>query len=665
MTYLSPKPPLSIGTLIHNRYQILQVLGQGGFGRTYLAQDRNRFSETCVLKEFFPADTDLTSLAKARSLFQREARVLYDLRHPQIPEFREQFEWSQQLFLVQEYIPGKTYAQLLKERLAIGATFSEAEVRQLMTQVLPVLTYLHDRQIVHRDIAPDNIIQRETDQLPVLIDFGAVKELANRISQVGGSTPTVIGKPAYAPPEQMQQGDAKPSSDLYALAATAVVLLTGKAPEKLYDAFNCRWQWQSEVTVNPDFAAWLNQMLHFRPEARFYSAVAAFKALQSITSAPVQPVVRPVTPSQLPTQAIGQRIPPLPIAQPDQPAILWQPLFIKTGKLLFRVGRWSLKLVSKTIWLVWQIILSVVPKWVLFLALVTGVFWGYRHLTKQPVPFPKLPNLQLPKLSPPKAKPTNRLSSVTNLSQSERSRRDALLNRMSKMGVPAEFFYDYVDTQFRTRHPEFQTKALSDSSKERALREDWYRIGETLLQQLDSLDRPARQKLSRFNASDAATRRSQLRQLNLSEGALDVLADARLRHLFPNNSALPDLHASQLKQAIATDYITQLQAQQGIEKYDRDRIGTQWSDQHRKRLNPGTGDVYLIPLKTGQNLEFAFQGEGRLRMFAYSRDSKPLLQNMGDGTHRITSREEDGYYELIVVSKEPDTKQYRLDFKVQ
>ncbi|HIK15295.1 MAG TPA: serine/threonine protein kinase [Leptolyngbyaceae cyanobacterium M33_DOE_097] len=665
MTYLSPKPPLSIGTLIHNRYQILQVLGQGGFGRTYLAQDRNRFSETCVLKEFFPADTDPAAMTKARSLFQREAKVLYNLRHPQIPEFREQFEWEHQLFLVQEYIPGQTYAQLLKERLAIGAAFSEAEVRQLMTQVLPVLMYLHDRQIVHRDIAPDNIIQREADRLPVLIDFGAVKELANRISQAGISTPTVIGKPAYAPPEQMQHGDAKPSSDLYALAATAVVLLTGKAPDQLYDAFNCRWKWQSEVTVSPDFAAWLNQMLHFRPEARFYSAIAALKALQSLTSMPVQPIARPVVSSQMPTQAIGQRLPSMPVAQPNQAAMQWQPLFVKTGKLLFRLGRWSLRLVGKTIWLVWQVILSVVPKWVLFLALLTGGFWGYRQLTNQPITFPKLPTFELPKISPPKAKPTNRLPSATNLSQPERSRRDALLNRMSEMGVPAEFFYDYVDTQFRTRHPEFQTKALSDSSKERALREDWYRIGETLLQQLDRLDRPARQQLSRFDAGDQSTRRSQLRQLNLSEGALDVLADTRLRHLFPNYSALPDLHANQLKHAIATHYITQFQSHQGIEKYDRDRLGTQWGDQHRKRLNPGTGNVYLIPLKTGQNLEFTFQGEGRLRMFAYSRDSKPLLKNVGDGTHRIKSREEDGYYELIVVSKEPDTKQYRLGFKVQ
>ncbi len=559
------QPPLAIGTLLLKRYQLLQVLGQGGFGRTYLAQDHHRFSEYCVLKEFFPADSDPAFLAKARSLFQREARVLYDLRHPQIPEFREQFEFDQRLFLVQQHVPGKTYAQLLQERLADGSRFSEVEIRQFLSQTLPVLTYLHQHHIIHRDIAPDNIIQRETDHLPVLIDFGAVKELARCMSQPAGIAPTLIGKPAYAPPEQMQTGKAQPSSDLYALAATAIVLLTGKPPDQLYDAYNCRWQWQETITVSRELTDWLNQMLHPRPEARFHSAVAALSALQSLAPIPLARSV-PVALSQLPTQAVGQR-PIIPSVGTPPQRVLFSP-WLAIARPLMRLSRQllrlGLRLGGRLLWWLWRGISLFVPRWVLILALITSGYWGYRQLTGQPLTLAQRPDLRLPRLpSWPWSKPTPSAlpQGASRLTAAEVKRREALLQRLEQLGVPATFFYEYVDAQFGQKHPNLAGKGLSASPQDQRLREDWYRIGETLLQRLERLNPSMRQKLGQFTAAEVAQYQQRLKQLNLPKVEFERAVEQQFQTLFPNGRSLPDRQAEQLKQAIAGDYLTQLEKQ--------------------------------------------------------------------------------------------------------
>jgi serine/threonine protein kinase len=291
------QPPISIGTVLQNRYRILSILGQGGFGRTYLAEDQGRFNELCALKEFIPNQTSDFALEKSRELFQREASILYQIQHPQVPQFRATFQEDQRLFLVQDYVEGKTYRDLLNDRQIHGKAFTESEVLKLLQQLIPVLAHLHSKGIIHRDITPDNIILRERDQVPVLIDFGVVKEIAAR-TQMNLTTPqpvttarqsTTVGKMGYAPSEQMQTGRAYPSSDFYALAVTAVVLLTGKEPPDLYDDSMLTWHWQQWTTVRPEFAQVLNRMLSYRPGDRFQTASEVAQALQRLTSPTAMP----------------------------------------------------------------------------------------------------------------------------------------------------------------------------------------------------------------------------------------------------------------------------------------------------------------------------------------------------------------------------------------
>jgi serine/threonine protein kinase len=279
------QPPIPSGTLLQQRYRVTKVLGQGGFGRTYLAQDTGCFDEMCVLKEFSPNDRGRDAMKKSKELFQREAQVLYQIDHPQIPKFRANFEEQRRLFLVQEYAEGKTVAKTLSDRLKNSTTFTEAEAVDFLQNMLPVLSHIHNMGIIHRDISPDNIIFRDRDRLPVLIDFGVVKagvtqlEVSTQIHQG-----TTVGKAGYAPGEQLQTGEAYANSDLYALAVTVVVMMTGRKPESLIDKSTMTWKWHQWVpTLTPWFAKILNKMLSRAPNSRYQSATEVAQALRSVS----------------------------------------------------------------------------------------------------------------------------------------------------------------------------------------------------------------------------------------------------------------------------------------------------------------------------------------------------------------------------------------------
>ncbi|PSB67306.1 hypothetical protein C7B61_06880, partial [filamentous cyanobacterium CCP1] len=281
---------LSPGTFVDRRYQVKCVLGRGGFGRTYLAADERRFGELCVLKEFVPKHQGDSVIAqKLHELFHREAQILHQLNHPQIPKFFAVFEENNRLFIAQEYIDGKTYWRLLQERQKRGKAFSQLEVFQWLQHLLPVLSYLHHQNIVHRDISPDNIMLPRDGGLPVLIDFGVVKQAAPHWYEISSINPdgsveasVSVGKLGYAPYEQIRIGQCSPRSDLYALAVTAAVLLTAKSPNHLIDPKSLEWKWKSLVRVEPEFVQILEMMMAEKPQDRYPSADRVLEDLAAI-----------------------------------------------------------------------------------------------------------------------------------------------------------------------------------------------------------------------------------------------------------------------------------------------------------------------------------------------------------------------------------------------
>ena len=286
----SPKNPstarkcLACGAslLLRERYRVSGTLGKGGFGTTFLAHDEGLPGcPPCVIKQLQPTTEAPHVMQMARDLFAREAKILGKIgNHPQLPRLLDYFEARNDFFLVQEYIHGSTLQKEVKTR---GA-FSEAGTKQFLSEVLPVMQYIHRNQVIHRDIKPANLIRRDADKRLVLIDFGAVKDKVNTVkaSEESGHTALTayaVGTPGYAPPEQMAMRPVY-ASDIYAIGVTCLYLLTAKSPKEMsYDPQSGEILWQDHVQVSDHFAGVLSKMLEISVRHRYSSADAILRDL--------------------------------------------------------------------------------------------------------------------------------------------------------------------------------------------------------------------------------------------------------------------------------------------------------------------------------------------------------------------------------------------------
>lgn len=274
--------------LLRNRYRIMQPLGGGGFGRTFLAEDEDKLKEHCVVKQLAPQLQGTNALHKATELFHAEARRLQQLgEHPQIPTLYAYFGQDQYLYLVQQLIQG----QSLRQELIQQGTFNETKIWELLSELLPVLKFVHENQVIHRDIKPDNIMRRSphstgTGGNLVLIDFGVAKQLtATSVEHTG----TSIGSYGYAPLEQMKYGFAYPASDLFSLGVTCFTLLTGIQPSHLYMEAGYSWvtSWREHLKspISAKLEQVLDKLLQKEIEQRYQSANAV---LEDLPNQPLQ-----------------------------------------------------------------------------------------------------------------------------------------------------------------------------------------------------------------------------------------------------------------------------------------------------------------------------------------------------------------------------------------
>ncbi|MGD1904699.1 MAG: tetratricopeptide repeat protein [Leptolyngbyaceae cyanobacterium] len=268
--------------ILGGRYRILYHLGGGGFGQTYLAEDRHLPGQPqCVVKRLQPRTTDSVSLESARRLFDAEADALYQLgSHAQIPRLLAHFEENTQFYLVQEYVEGT----LLTEEIRSGQQLSEAQVIDLLQDLLGTLRSVHEQQVIHRDIKPSNLIRRHSDRKVVLIDFGAVKQVSSQPIEMNGqvSITVAIGSLGYMPNEQLA-GQPTLSSDIYAIGMLAIQALTGLEPKRLpKDPRTSEIMWRELVTVKPALADIIDKMVRYDFRQRYTSAIEAFTALGTL-----------------------------------------------------------------------------------------------------------------------------------------------------------------------------------------------------------------------------------------------------------------------------------------------------------------------------------------------------------------------------------------------
>ncbi|ARV61577.1 serine/threonine protein kinase [Nostocales cyanobacterium HT-58-2] len=290
--------------LLRGHYRVIKVLSdEGGFGRTYLAEDVDKLNERCVVKQLAPKVQGTWALKKAIESFQQEAQRLQELgKNSQIPTLLAYFEEDNYLYLVQEFIDGQTLLKDLRQR---GA-YRETDIREVLLDLLPVLKFIHERGVIHRDIKPQNIMRRNPlitspsggktnggeGQL-VLIDFGASKQLSATVRTKPGTT---IGTRGYSPLEQIQDGEAYPASDLFGLGATCFHLISGISPALLWTENGYSWvsSWRQYLKrpISMDLAEIFDKLLKKDIEERYQSADEVIKDLTYQPPSPHPPTLK-------------------------------------------------------------------------------------------------------------------------------------------------------------------------------------------------------------------------------------------------------------------------------------------------------------------------------------------------------------------------------------
>ena len=310
--------------LLGDRYRVLRPIGEGGFGRTFLATDCiNR--QPCVIKHSQlpnhqpstiqssnhqpsnPTSSEAISpsqqnIASYLERFRQEAQRLSELgHHPQIPQLLDVIEQLPDLYLIQEFIAGQTLADEVQE----SGPFDEQQVRSLLTDLLPVLQFIHGQRIIHRDIKPQNIIRPEQGGPLVLVDFGAAKQTSRAMM---ARTGTVIGSAGYAAPEQTM-GKAVFASDLYSLGVTCIHALTGMHPFDLFSVGQDEWVWSQYLLspVSPALETLLNTLLRRPVNQRYRTANAVLTDLNASPSIP-PPSSKSVTPSRSTSSSLLNRL---------------------------------------------------------------------------------------------------------------------------------------------------------------------------------------------------------------------------------------------------------------------------------------------------------------------------------------------------------------------
>ncbi|MGH1392922.1 MAG: SUMF1/EgtB/PvdO family nonheme iron enzyme [Trichormus sp.] len=259
------------------RYEIIKLLGGGGFAVTYLARDNFQPSKPlCVVKQLRPNQTQ----SRVIEFFEKEAAILERLgKHPQIPQLLAHFNQDDNLYIVQEFIEG----QDLSREIVPGKRLSESYVTKLLQDALEILSFVHQQGVIHRDIKPQNLMRRQDGKI-ILIDFGAVKELGTLMinSQGEVNSSVVIGTPGYMSYEQYR---GKPcfGSDIYALGVMAIQALTGVLPQELpEDSQTGEIIWQNQVQVSNHLAEVLTKMVRHHFSMRYLNATEALQALISV-----------------------------------------------------------------------------------------------------------------------------------------------------------------------------------------------------------------------------------------------------------------------------------------------------------------------------------------------------------------------------------------------
>ncbi|MCP9901218.1 serine/threonine protein kinase [Cyanobium sp. Cruz CV13-4-11] len=591
------------GQVIGGRYRLERCIGTenaGPQGALWLASDQLAADAPVALRRIGPEQDQ----ARARDLWSRLQGVL----HPQVPRIGAVIEADDQLWLVREWQAGRTYQQLLDLRSERQLVFGAGEVLLLLRQLLPVLAALHSQDLLHGDLSPANLLRRDSDGLPVPLDFGLV-----RGSPGGSAGERLLGAtPGYAPPELARGEPAQPWMDLHALGVVALVLLSGDAPEGLLDPTTMQWRWPAALEAEPELRHQLQRLLSRHPDERFASAGQALVAFQSLampdSTGPVPradrtvilvPAAAPAPPPPPVAAAEAPRPPESPRVEPQLPLRMAvpppPPTAVAATDSLRRRHEEREEAAEGGFW---PVLIALVLSAVVGTAL--GWWWLSRGKVATPPPggVPELPS---------------------SLPPSEVDQRQQLLNRLRAMQVDRAWFLSLVDAALLAQYPERNGRLPSDTLEDAPLRRVWNELAEEWLARVEQLPLPLRRRLGNFSASDWEARQAGFVRQGLSPAVLRELVSASVQNLLPSRAsqAMPPEPFRQIWYAAADLTLENLR----IEPIE----ATSGATQVLSAEVPASGArLFPIRLPAGHGLALGVNGSPLLQMSVFSAEGTPL-----------------------------------------
>jgi serine/threonine-protein kinase len=603
--------------MIGGRYRLERCIGSdedATQGELWLASDQLASDAPMALRRIGP-DQDQS---RARELWSRLQGVL----HPQVPRIGAAIQEGDQLWLAREWQAGRTYQQLLELRHERQLVFGAGEVLLLLRQLLPVLAALHSQDLLHGDLSPANLLRRDSDGLPVPLDFGLVRGTAT-----GSAGTRVLGTtPGYAPPELARGEPAQPWMDLHALGVVSLVLLSGDPPERLLDPATMEWRWPAALESEPAFRRPLERLLSRQGDQRFASAGQALVAFQGLempdSTGPVPradrtvmlvPPAAPTTPSPA-GMAIAvaseaeQPIPtpPAPAAALEEPQLPPTPLPISSPpqaapapEVLRRRYEERQEAAEGGFW---RVLIALV------LSAIVGTAVGWWWLSRGKVA-PSVPG-GLPELP-------------SSLPPSEVDQRQQLLNRLRAMQVDRAWFLSLVDAALLAQYPERNGRLPSDTLEDAPLRRVWNELAEEWLARVEQLPLPLRRRLGSFGGADWEQRQESLVRQGLSPSVLRQLVSGSVQNLLPGRAsqAIPEEPFRQIWYAAAELTLENLR----IEPIEAAAATTQVLSADV----PANGArLFAVRLPRGHGLALGVNGSPLLQMSVFSSDGT-LLEPKG------------------------------------
>ena len=489
------------GTVLNERYRLESGLSEPDpvQGCLWLGKDLLAGEIPVVIRQLLSADTT--------SRFQRHWPLLQSLLHPQLPRFGELLEAQGAFWAVRDWQDGSGFDQILEQRRERQLVFGPGEVLLLLRQILPVLAVLHGRGVVHGDVNPRNLLRRHSDGLPVLLDFGLV--------QADGESPLPGASPGYAPRAQGRQESCAAWMDLHGLGVTALVLLTGQAPESLIAVDASDWSWPEGLDLHSAFRSALERLLSEDPQHRF---AAATEVLQALEEVPLLDSTGPIARSDR-TVVLAPAAPDLPDLKPvftDPAASSSAGTASAQPRRLSRAEEREQGAEGR----LWPVVAALV------LSALVGTAIGWYLLSRG----------ASKGTAPSTSRDVVGRAPSVSLPPAEVDERQQLLSRLRALQVDRSWFLKLVDSSLLSRFPERGDRLPSDSLEDAPLRRVWNDLAEEWLARIEQLPPGLRSKLGQLTDADWRQPQQVLEKQGVHPRVVEQLVSAAARNLLPGDS---------------------------------------------------------------------------------------------------------------------------------